>query len=190
MDIQKVQYRFNKFVDGTKEALCAVRELTIIDRELATAIFNISSFDAHFFEELGESAVIEAAHKNTQLFLISMPKESELKQALLSEVITSLPFADDNVKQAALRFKYAQRSCLLQVKHLIDINLDLVKLIVGISEEDARLIEKLNEETLMDLADRYSWILTLNYQRRKNIFFETLERRSFPRHMVESTILY
>ena len=94
------------------------------------------------------------------------------------------------MKQAVVRFKYAQRSCLLQVKHLIDIDLDLVKLIVGISEEDARLIDNLNEDTLMDLADRYSWILTLNYQRQQNIFFETVERISFPRDMVESTILY
>jgi len=190
MVIEELTRSFNKFKSSQKNAISAIKEIADIDCELAAKLFSISEFDIHMIKQIKTDDAILAAMKNSHLFTIITPEPSEVECILKRNVLATLPSYDENIKNSMLKYAYAQRSAILNIKKFISSGEDITRICFDFPEKSIQFIKEHDEETLLDLADKYTWLLRMNYSKRSDVFYESAELLKFHNHYVESTLNY
>jgi len=190
MIIDELNTSFTKYKTCQQNAILAIKKVAAIDYTLASKIFSISEFDIHIIKQIKEKDAILTSIKNSQLFTITTPELNEVNSILERKVLATLDAHDDEVKNAVVEYAYAQRSAILNIKRFITAGGDITPICFDISDKSIEFIKMFDEETLLDLADKYTWLFRMNYTKRDDIFYESAELLQHQNHYVESTLNY
>jgi hypothetical protein len=190
MNIKTTISHFEQYIDGQVHAISAIRKLVIIDPRIASDAFNISTIDLNTLSKVMPEITKLSALKNSQLFNLTVPSDEILAQASAQKTIAEINFSSSQVKCCISNYCDAQKQCMLSIKSMYDIDIQIAKAIFFLDKSTLAFLDSNNSFAISKLADRHSWFLNLNYSTVQNIFKETSERVSFDSNFVESSLLY
>jgi hypothetical protein len=188
--ISELNSSFQKFKASQVNAVLAIKEVALIDSDIAIKLFALSHFDVLIIKQLKEKDLIKTAKKNSQLFTFITPETSDVEYILKGKILASFKCHDEDIKIGMLSYARAQRSAILNIKRFLDKGEKLIPLCFDISQKSIDFIKYYDEDTLIDLADKFSWFLRMNYSKRDDIFYESAELLNQHNHFVESTLNY
>lgn len=190
MTITQIIKHYESYLEGQVHAALSMRQLVVIDRNIAESAFHISQQDILTFQRVLPDTTTLCARKNSQLFKITIPAKAELLQSIKRPAIYEVPFSNLKVKSCITNYCIAQRQCLLSIKSAFDLDCDVTKALFNLGNGELHYFHEHSAFDISRLSDRYTWILSLNYESIDNVFFETAERAALDSNFMESSLLY
>ena len=190
MTVQPSILHFEHYIAGQEQAAKAIKNLVSIDSDIAKCAFDLSEPDIRAFRTNTLENIKVSAKKNTQLFRLVSPTPEEYTLHIEAQPILSKNFVSSRVKSCISSYSRAQRTCLLCIKSIFDDNPHVAGALFNLDDLTSQFLQKRSTFELADIADRCTWLLNLSSNQNESFLQATIERISFDRTFVESSLLY